>query len=125
MTEYELLDLMGTWKANAAWSLMALLLLLAAYLLLAQIVGRSMLRTQVIIVTCLMLWFSGIIIAAMYTSLQTLIDLRELASYGYTTIRRAKFFMWLITLSCSIAPLTCIHYMSLVRHRLPERRRPE
>jgi hypothetical protein len=125
MTEYELLDLMGTWKANAALSLMALLLLLAAYLLLAQTAGRTMLRTQVIIVTCLMLWFSGIIIAAVYTSLQTLIDLRELGSHGYTTIRRARFFMWLITLGCLIAPLTCIHYMILVRHHLPERRRTQ
>lgn len=125
MTEYELLDLMGTWKANAALALMALLLLLAAYVLLAQIAGRTMLRSQVVIVTCLMLWFSGIIIAAVYTSLQTLIDLRELGSYGYTTIRRAKFFMWLITLGCSIAPLACIHYMILVRYHPPERRKAQ
>ncbi len=63
MTEYELLDLMGTSKVNAAFAILSLLLLLFAYLLLAHVAGRQLRRGQVVIITCLMLWFSGIIIA--------------------------------------------------------------
>jgi hypothetical protein len=116
MTAYELLDLMGTWKANAALAVMSLLVLLGAYLLMAYVAGRSLRRGQVVIITCLMLWFSCIIIAAMYTSLQTLIELRELGSFGYTEIRRARLFKWVITLGCSLAPLACVQFMLYVRH---------
>jgi hypothetical protein len=124
MTEYELLDLMGTWKANAAFAVLSLLLLLVAYLLLAHVAGRALPRGQAIIITGLMLWFSSIIIAGVYTSLQTLIDIRELASFGYSVIRQAIFFKWVITLGCALAPLACIKFMYHVRHALPDRRRP-
>ena len=123
MSAYELLDLMGKWKAIAALELMSLLLLLAAYLLMAHVAGRSLHRTQAIIITCLMLWFSCIIIAALYTSLQTLIELREIALFAYSEIRWARIFKWVIALGCSLAPLTCIHFMFHARHPPPERRR--
>jgi hypothetical protein len=122
MTEYELLDLMGTWKANAAFSVMSLLLLVAAYLLMAHFAGRLLPRGQAVIITCLMLWFSFIIIAALYTSLQTLIELRELGAFGYTVVRRAIFFKWVVTLGCSLAPLACIKFMFHARHPTPDRR---
>jgi hypothetical protein len=124
MTEYELLDLMGTWKANAAFAIMSLLLLLAAYLLMAYIAGRALPRGQAVIITALMLWFSGIIIAGIYTSLQTLIEIRELGLFGYSLIRRAIFFKWVITLGCALAPLACIKFMYHVRHPVPDRLRP-
>jgi hypothetical protein len=124
MTSYELFVLMGTWKASAALAVMSLLLLLGAYLLMAHVAGRSLRRVQVIIVTCLMLWFSCIIIAALYTSLQTLIELREIALFAYSEIRWARLFKWLITLGCALAPLACIQFMFHARHPPPERRRP-
>ena len=123
MTEYELLDLMGTWKANAAFAVMSLLLILAAYLLMAYIAGRALPRGQAILITCLMLWFSLIIIGAIYDSLQTLIEIRELGLFGYSVIRRAIFFKWVITLGCALAPLACIKFMYHVRHPTPDRHR--
>jgi len=123
MSAYELLDLMGTWKAIALFAVLSLLLLLGAYLLMAHVAGRSLLRVQVIIVTCLMLWFSCMIIAGLYTSLQTLIELREIGLFAYSEIRWARLFKWVITLGCALAPLACIHFMFHARHPLPERRR--
>jgi hypothetical protein len=122
MSEYELLDLMGTSKANAAFAVLSLLVLLFAYLLLAHVAGRQLRRGQVVMITCLMLWFSGIIIAGMHASLQTLIELRELGAFGYTVIRRAIFFKWVVTLGCALAPFACIQFMFHVRHRVDRRR---
>jgi hypothetical protein len=116
MTGYEVLDLMATRNADAAFAVMSLLLLLSAYLLVAYFAGRQLPRQQVVIITCLMLWFSLLIVAAIYTNLQTLIELRELAEFGYSVVRRAKFFKWVITLGCSVAPLACIKFMYHVRH---------
>ena len=124
MSAYELFDLMGTWKAVASLAVMSLLLLLGIYLLMAYVAGRSLSRVQAIIVTCLMLWFSCIIIAVLYTSLQTLIELREIALFAYSEIRWARLFKWLITLGCSLAPLACIQFMFHARHPPPDRRRP-
>jgi len=123
MSAYELLDLMGTWKAIALLTLLSLSLLLAAYLLMAHATGRSLRRGQVIIITCLMLWFSCIIVAAMYGSLQTLVELREIGLFAYSEIRWARFFKWAITLGCALAPLACIQFMLYVRHAPPDRRR--
>jgi hypothetical protein len=125
MTEYELLDLMGTYKADVAFAVLSLLLLLFVYLLLAYMAGRRLHRGHVVMITCLMLWFSCIIIAAMYTSLQTLIELRELGSFGYTVIRRAIFFKWVVTLGCALAPFICIQFMFHVRHPPPDRRKQQ
>ena len=124
MSAYELLDLMGIWKAIASLAVMSLLLLLGVYLLMAYVAGRSLSRAQAIIVTCLMLWFSCIIIAALYTSLQTLIELREIGLFAYSEIRWARIFKWVITLGCSLAPLACIQFMFHARHPPPDRRRP-
>jgi hypothetical protein len=123
MSAYELLDLMGEWRAIVALELMSLLLLLTAYLFLAQFAGRSLHRVQAIIITCLMLWFSFIIIAALYSSLQTLIELRQIGLVAYSEIRWARLFKWVITLGCSLAPLACIHFMVHARHPPPDRRR--
>lgn len=121
MTSYEVLDLLATWKANAALSEMSLLLVLSAYLLIAYLAGRYLPRPQVVIITCLMLWFSYIIIAALHTSLQTIIDLNILGSAGYSVVRKAIFFKWVLTLGCSLAPLFCIKFMFHMRHpRLEE-----
>jgi hypothetical protein len=116
MTEYELFDLMGTWNTRAAISTFALVLLLTGYLLVAYFAGKNLPRSQTTLITCMMLWFSIMIISSLYTSLQTIIELREVASFAYTTIRRAIFFKWIITLGCLLTPLACIKFMYHVRH---------
>jgi hypothetical protein len=123
MSAYELLDLMGTWKVITLLALFSLSLLLIAYLLMAHIAGRSLRRGQVIIITCLMLWFSCIIIAGMYGSLQTMVELREIGLVAYSEIRWARLLKWVITLGCALAPLACIQFMLYVRHPPPDRRR--
>jgi hypothetical protein len=116
MTAYELLDLLATWKANAAFAEMSLLSVFTAYLLVAYFVGRDLPRPQVVIITCLMLWFSFAIIAAMHSSLQTLIDIRILGSVGYSVVKQAIFFKWVLTLGCSVGPFLCIKFMFHMRH---------
>jgi hypothetical protein len=123
MSAYELLDLMGKWKAIAALAVMSLFVLFAAYLLMAHVAGRSLRRAQAVIITCLMLWFSCIIIVILYTSLQTLIELREIGLLAYSEIRWARLFKWVVTLGCALAPLACVQFMFHARHPPPERRR--
>ena len=115
MTDYELFELMGTLEANVAIWMIFLGLTLATYLLIAYLIGENLKRPQVSIITSLMLWFSFIAIAHIYASLQTLIELRELAAYGYTFLRKAAFFKWFATMGCSIAPFICIKFMFNVR----------
>jgi len=126
MNDYELFDLMGRWETNVNLMVISLVVLLSAYLLVAHIAGRNLPRTQVMILTCLMLWFSFIIISNIYAGLQTLIDMRELAAFGYTRLRREMVFKWLVTLGCSLAPFICVKFMLHVRHPpgLKDRRRP-
>jgi hypothetical protein len=123
MSAYELLDLMGKWKAIAALAVMSLFVLFAAYLLMAHVAGRSLRRAQAVIITCLMLWFSCIIIVILYTSLQTLIELREIGLLAYSEIRWARLFKWVVTLGCALAPLACVQFMFHARHPPTERRR--
>lgn len=116
MTDYELFELMGTWETNVAIWVIFLALTLATYLLVAYVAGELLRRPQVTIITGVMLWFSFISISHIYASLQTLIELRELAMYGYTFLKTATFFKWLATIGCTVAPLVCIKFMFHIRH---------
>jgi hypothetical protein len=125
MSDYELFDLMGRWETNVTIMVIFLVALLSAYLLVAHLAGRSLQRRQIYLLTGLMLWFSFIVISHIYTSLQTLIDVRELAFFGYTTLRKAALYKWLVTLGCSLAPFICVIFMFQMRHPpgLKDRRR--
>jgi hypothetical protein len=93
-----------------------LALILATYLLVAYVAGELLSRPQATIITGVMLWFSFISISHIYAGLQTLIELRELAFFGYTFLRKATVFKWLATIGCTVAPLVCIKFMYHVRH---------
>ena len=127
MNDYELFDLMGRWETNVDLMIIALVVLLSAYLLVAHIAGQNLPRSQVMIITGLMLWFSFMIITNIYASLQALIDMRESASFGYTRMRRETLFKWLVTVGCLLAPFFCVKFMFHVRHPpgLKNRRRPQ
>ena len=116
MTDYELYELMGTWETNVAIWLIFLGLTLSTYLLVANVAGENLKRPQVIIITGLMLWFSIISILHIYAGLQTLIELRDLAFFGYTFLRKATVIKWLVTLGCTVAPFLCVKFMFHARH---------
>lgn len=116
MTDYELFDLIGTWEINLTIWVIFLGLTLATYLLVAYAVGENLKRQPITIITGVMLWFSFISISHIYAGLQTLIELRELAVFGYTFLRKAIIFKWLATIGCSVAPLVCIKFMYHIRH---------
>jgi hypothetical protein len=93
-----------------------LALTLATYLLVAYVAGELLRRPQVTIITGVMLWFSFISISHIYDGLQTLIELREFAMFGYSFLRKATIFKWLAAIGCTVAPLVCIKFMYHVRH---------
>lgn len=116
MTEYELFDLIATWKGNITFAVIALIALLSTYLAVAHYAGSQLPRSQVTVLTLLMLWFSYLIITDLYTSLHSLIQVREAASFGYSALRRAIAFKWAATLGCAVTPILCIKFMFHVRH---------
>jgi len=116
VTDYELQQLMGIWATNVAVWMIFLVGLLIAYLLTAYLSGRNLTRAQARILTALMLWFSFIIVAHVYAGFQNIIDARELASFGYTRLRRETAFQWLVTVGCALAPLACVNFMYRIRH---------
>ena len=116
MTDYELFELMGTWEANVAIWMIFQSLTLATYLLVAYVVGENLKRSQATIITGIMLWFSFISVSHIYASLQALIELRELAMFGYAFLKKAVVFKWLATIGCTVAPLVCIKFMFHIRH---------
>jgi hypothetical protein len=107
---------MGGWETNLILLVFFLVALLVAYLAAAYLVGNHLRRSQVFVITGLMLWFSFMIIAQIHSALGVMIDMRELAFFAYTTLRKANAFKWLVTVGCSLAPLACIHFMAHMRH---------
>lgn len=114
--EFEIYKVLGLWETNLVFLVIVLVVLLSAYLVAAYRAGRYLRRSQVFIITGLMLWFSYLIIAHIHSSLQIMIDVREQAYFGYTTLLKATVFKWLVTLGSSLAPLACIRFMLHMRH---------
>lgn len=114
--DFEIFSVLGAWETNIILLVALLILLLASYMTAAYRAGRYLRRPQVFALTSLMLWFSFMIIALIHSSLQIMIDMRELAFFGYTTLRKATAFMWIITVGCSLAPLASILFMLHMRH---------
>ena len=113
---FEIYSVLGLWEANLVVLVILLVLLLSAYLLAGYRAGPYLRRSQVFVLTGLMLWFSYLIIAHIHSALQIMIDMREQAFFGYTTLLKATVFKWLVTLGCSLAPLACIRFMLHMRH---------
>ena len=112
----EIYSVLGLWETNVVVSVIFLVVLLAAYLAASYRAGPYLRRSQAFVLTGLMLWFSYLIIAHIHSALQIMIDMREQAFFGYTTLRKAAVFKWLVTLGCSVAPLACIRFMLHMRH---------
>jgi hypothetical protein len=113
---FDIYAVWGTWETNLILLLVLLMLLLSAYLVAGYLAGKYLRRSQVFVITGLMLWFSFVLIAQIHSAMQVMIDMRELAFFGYTTLRKATAFKWLITVGCSLAPLACIRFMAHMRH---------
>lgn len=113
---FEVYSALATWETNLILLVVLLLLLLSAYMAAAYLVGNYLRRSQVFVITGVMLWFSFVIIVQIHSAMQIMIDMRELAFFGYTTLRKAAAFKWLVTVGCSLAPLACIRFMVHMRH---------
>lgn len=113
---FEIYAVLGSWETNLILLVLLFILLLSAYLTVAYLVGNYLRRSQVFVITGLMLWFSFMIIVEIHASLQAMTDVRELAFFGYTTLRKATAFKWLVTVGSSLAPLACIRFMVHMRH---------
>lgn len=114
--DFEIYNVLGIWESNLILLLVLYILLLSAYLVAAYLAGRRLRSSQVIVITLLMLWFSFMIIAHIHSAMGVMIDMRQLAFFGYTTIRNATAFKWFITVGCALAPLACIRFMVHMRH---------
>lgn len=114
--DFEIYNVLGIWESNLILLVLLLAVLLSAYLAASYLVGRRLRRSQVFVLTGLMLWFSFMIIAQLHAAMDIMIDMRELAFFGYTTIRNATVFKWFITVGCALAPLACIRFMIHMRH---------
>lgn len=113
---FDIYNVLGAWETNLILLVVLFILLLSAYLVAAYRAGKYLRRSQVFVITGLMLWFSLMIIAEIHSTMQFMIDMRELAFFGYTTLRKATIFKWLVTVGCSLTPLACIRFMVHMRH---------
>jgi hypothetical protein len=113
---FEIYSVLGAWETNLILLVVLFILLLSAYLVAAYLAGNYLRRSQAFVITGLMLWFSFMIIVEIHSAMQFMIDMRELAFFGYTTLRKATIFKWLVTVGCSLAPLACIRFMVHTRH---------
>ena len=130
--EIQLYGVLSAWGSNVIMLFALQLVVLGSYLITAQRVGSLLSNQQVFVVTCCLLFFSFVLTAYIYSSLQVMIDVRELALFGYTTLRNAVLFKWMVTLGSLIAPLACISFMLHARRprrqddkRLPQGNRRE
>ncbi len=113
---FEIYNVLGLWETNLILLVVLLILLLSAYLIAAYLAGRLLRSSQVFVITGLMLWFSFMIIAEIHAAMAVMIDMRELAFFGYTTLRNATAFKWIVTVGCALAPFACIRFMVHMRH---------
>ncbi|NQX87117.1 MAG: hypothetical protein HRT77_00480 [Halioglobus sp.] len=113
---FEIYAVLSAWQTNLILWVILLIFLLSAYLIASYLVGKYLRRSQVIVMTGLMLWFSALIVIEINLAMQFMIDMRELAFFGYTALRKATAFKWLVSVGCAIAPLACIRFMVHMRH---------
>jgi hypothetical protein len=87
--------------------------LLSGYLLVAYFAGKSLTRSQVMIINTLTVWFSAILIFSMYTSLHSLVEFHqtEAPEYAEGAASRSSIFKWVLVTGCAIASLACFKFM--------------
>ena len=118
MTEYEVLDLVGTWKADTVSLATSFVSILFAYILAAYFAGTKLSRPQVVIVTALMLWHCSLTIVQMQINQQSILDYHELirAEWAAPALRNGKITMWVIGSGSLASVLAALSFMWSVRH---------
>ena len=118
MTEYELLDLVGTWKADTVSNGTSFISILFAYILAAYFAGAKLTRSQVVIVTILMLWHCSLTLFQIQLNMQSMIEYHELirAEWSAPAVRNGMIMKWVIGIGSGISILAALYFMWSVRH---------
>ena len=118
MTEYELLDLVGTWKADTVSLATSFVSILFAYILVAYFAGAKLTRSQAVIVTVLMLWHCSINLFQMQVNQQSIIEYHELirAEWSAPAVRNGMIMKWIIASAGVMSILAVLYFMWGVRH---------
>lgn len=118
MTEYELLDLIGTWKADTVSVGASFVSILFAYILVAYFAGTNLTRPQVVIVTALMLWHCSINMFQIQINQQSIIEYHELirAEWAAPAVRNGMMLKWIIGSGGFLSILAALYFMWNVRH---------
>ena len=118
MTEYELLDLVGTWKADTVSNGTSFISILFAYILAAYFAGAKLTRSQVVIVTILMLWHCSLTLFQIQLNMQSMIEYHELirAEWSAPAVRNGMIMKWVIGTGSVISILAALCFMWSVRH---------
>ena len=120
LTNYELLDVMASWKADTAFNLTSMMSIVSAYLLVAYFVGSRLTKAQVLIITGLMMWFAGITIIQLSSNLRTLIEFNQMdyELYGAhaDVVVWSKVSRWIVISGCTAVLLAALKFMWDVRH---------
>jgi len=122
MTEYELLDLVGTWKADTASLATSFVSILFAYILVAYFAGAKLTRSQVVIVTVLMLWHCSLNLLQIHLNQQSIIEYHELirADWSAPAVRNGMIMRWIIASGGVMSILAVIYFMWGIRHAKKE-----
>jgi len=118
MTEYELLDLIGTWKADTVLNGTSFVSILFAYILVAYFAGAKLTRPQVIVVSVLMLWHCSINMLQMTINQQSIIEYHELIrpEWGAPAVRNGMIVRWIIGSGGIASILAAFYFMWSIRH---------
>ena len=122
MTEYEILDLIGTWKADTAYGASTFVSILFAYILAAYFAGAKMTRLQVVIVSLLMIWHCSTTMFQITVNQQSIIEYHELIrpEWGEKAIKNGVVVKWVIGIGGLMSVLAAIWFMWSVRHSKTE-----
>jgi len=118
MTEYELADLVGTWKADTLANGTSFISILFAYVVAAYFAGAKLSRPQLMVITVLMVWHCSLNLLQMMINVQTMIDFHELMrpEWGEPAVRTGKITRWVIGAGCVGSILAAFYFMWSVRH---------
>lgn len=118
MTEYELLDLVGTWKADTVSVATSFVSILFAYILVAYVAGAKLTRGQFVIVTVLMLWHCSINLFQIQVNQQSLIEYHELIrpEWSAAAVRNGLIMKWVIGSGGVMSIFAALYFMWSVRH---------
>ena len=118
MTEYELIDLVGTHASSAQISAQMLITLCSGYLVVAWFVGKQLSRAQVMTVNALFIFFHLGLCFSWQNKMQVVSTLsKELVAQN--PLRDAAPFEYIIPLSevgIFMALLACLGFMWNIRH---------